>query len=248
MWGDRAGSYIIASGSFRAPIFYDSNDTNYYVNPASTSTINTLNAYGPIMSGDSYTDPDIVFAIHEYDTTDTIRDKFKSTNSNFTRVIDGTAPALGCFQVSGANNQDPFTPYYKIEEGQEYIFEFWIKWVSGTDTDSKLYVGSRFYDSNQNYLGNSQRYWGQSGTQIDSNSYNSGWYHVSGTLGPDRGSSNGQIPTSAEYMRLLVLFNYLGGDTVTRFCGFKVYKSNKTITSLYRKPLNTELVLLKIKL
>ena len=34
-----------ATSSLRAPIFYDSNDTNYYLNPASTSKFNVLNTY-----------------------------------------------------------------------------------------------------------------------------------------------------------------------------------------------------------
>ena len=33
-----------ATGSFRAPLFYDSNDTAYYVDPASTTVLNALNA------------------------------------------------------------------------------------------------------------------------------------------------------------------------------------------------------------
>jgi hypothetical protein len=33
------GNFVTASGSFRAPIFYDSNNTSYYVDPASTSNL-----------------------------------------------------------------------------------------------------------------------------------------------------------------------------------------------------------------
>jgi len=38
---------VIEGGSFRAPIFYDSNDTNYYVDPNGNSVLNGLyvNAY-----------------------------------------------------------------------------------------------------------------------------------------------------------------------------------------------------------
>ena len=35
-------SYVEAAGSFRAPVFYDSNDTAYYTDPASTSRLNVL--------------------------------------------------------------------------------------------------------------------------------------------------------------------------------------------------------------
>ena len=46
------GGAITAIGDFRAPIFYDSNNTAYYVDPASTSYIATL-----ILSGASYFRP-----------------------------------------------------------------------------------------------------------------------------------------------------------------------------------------------
>jgi len=36
-------SYTLSPGSSRAPIFYDSNNTSYYTNPASTSVLNALN-------------------------------------------------------------------------------------------------------------------------------------------------------------------------------------------------------------
>jgi len=41
------GDYTLADGSsMRAPLFYDSNDTNYYVDPASTSSLKLLNVAG----------------------------------------------------------------------------------------------------------------------------------------------------------------------------------------------------------
>jgi hypothetical protein len=43
------GTYTTATGSVRAPIFYDSDNTAYYVDPASTSNLNTLNSF--TMSG-----------------------------------------------------------------------------------------------------------------------------------------------------------------------------------------------------
>ena len=44
-WEGRTRSgYFEARGSFRAPIFYDQNDTTYYTDPASTSRMNGINA------------------------------------------------------------------------------------------------------------------------------------------------------------------------------------------------------------
>jgi len=40
------GTYTQSLGSMRAPIFYDSDDTNYYVNPASTSILSRLSLAG----------------------------------------------------------------------------------------------------------------------------------------------------------------------------------------------------------
>lgn len=52
------GNYVTANGSFRAPIFYDSNNTGYYVDPASTSVINSLTALGTIRAQNGSADWD----------------------------------------------------------------------------------------------------------------------------------------------------------------------------------------------
>ena len=58
-WGT---TYIQAASSFRAPIFYDSDDTGYYVNPAGTSVLNLLGARSLVVTG-SATDRNVVRAI-----------------------------------------------------------------------------------------------------------------------------------------------------------------------------------------
>ncbi len=191
-----------------------------------------------VLSGTTYSDPDLVLTITDRDTTMSIRDKI-SGSSALTKVDDSTAPAPGCFQVSGSYYPQGFGPYYKISEGDEFTFEFWVKWESGDSTYNLLYAGSQFYNAAGTYLGNSQRYWGESSLQITTATTD--WVHVSGTLGPSRGANTGQIPTTAETMRLLFLFNYApNGTSVTRYCGLKVYKSNPTVTKLYRKTLGSE--------
>ena len=54
MRGPRNASYVEARGSFRAPIFYDSNNTAYYVNPASTSVTNVMRANRYQVDGSTY--------------------------------------------------------------------------------------------------------------------------------------------------------------------------------------------------
>jgi hypothetical protein len=60
----RDGMFIAQSGyvqsdySFRSPIFYDSNDTGYYIDPASTSLLNTISIAGRIQNNGSVADDD----------------------------------------------------------------------------------------------------------------------------------------------------------------------------------------------
>ena len=46
-----SGSIFTASGSLRAPIFYDSDNTGYYIDPASGSNINTMSMAGDLSFG-----------------------------------------------------------------------------------------------------------------------------------------------------------------------------------------------------
>ena len=48
--GSGTGTYT-TSGDFRAPIFYDSNDTGYYLNPNGTSNLNVVGAQGRFYAG-----------------------------------------------------------------------------------------------------------------------------------------------------------------------------------------------------
>ena len=191
-------------------------------------------------------DDQVLFAITEADTNESIRRKFGNMNlTSLTRVDDSTAPAGGCFQITNEYYSVSCPELFKIDDHHQYTFEVWVKFVSGTDTSQMLYAGSSFYDSGKNYLGNSQRYWGASAVQVDADSRSDGqWYHVSGTLGPNRGTSTGDIPNSAEWMKLILLLNYSSEANTVRYCGLKFYASggrpNRMFTSIYRKPLGRE--------
>jgi len=50
-----SGGYVQAQGSMRTPIFYDSDNTSYYTNPASTSRMNQIDAnYLDVVAGAAY--------------------------------------------------------------------------------------------------------------------------------------------------------------------------------------------------
>ena len=81
-WQQRLGAnYAEAYGDYRAPVFYDSNDTTYYINPAGTSYINE------IRSGESQAAPrwDTAFYVlqaqHWYGDTST-QDMFIGESGN----------------------------------------------------------------------------------------------------------------------------------------------------------------------
>ena len=204
-----------------------------------TQGTNFLQNEGSFISGDT------LLEILETDTSADVRVKLnKSTTTTIERIDDHTAPAGGCFQLNNSYISFALPQYHKLDDDQEYTFELWGKFISGTDTNQVTYLGSSFYGSTKNYLGNSQRYWGESGFAIDSNTNNDGWYFMSGTLGPARGTGTGQIPTAAHWMRLIMLLNYQNQANTVRYCGLKVYKSGKKgankVTSIYRKPLGSQ--------
>ena len=55
MKGSRDSNYVTARGSFRAPIFYDSANTNYYGDFASTSVMNVVRSNQLQLDGSTYT-------------------------------------------------------------------------------------------------------------------------------------------------------------------------------------------------
>ena len=203
-----------------------------------TQGTNFLQNEGSFISGDT------LIEILETDTTADVRIKLNSASGSLVRIDDYTAPAGGCFQLNNAYISFTLPQFHKLDDDQEYTFELWGKYVSGTDTNQLTYLGSSFYGSTKNYLGNSQRYWGESSFAIDSDTNNDGWYFMSGTLGPDRGSDTGDIPTAAHWMKLIMLLNYQTQANTVRYCGLKVYKSGKKgankVTSIYRKTLGSQ--------
>jgi hypothetical protein len=49
-----SAGYVQSDYSFRSPIFYDSNNTSYYLDPASTSNLNVVNLVGITGAGNAY--------------------------------------------------------------------------------------------------------------------------------------------------------------------------------------------------
>ncbi len=187
-------------------------DVDNGVNPIEITESDCIETNVPVIGTNigRNNDDQVLFAITEHDTSESIRRKFGNTSlTAITKVDDSTAPADGCFQLTNQYYSVTVPEFFKVDNNKEYTFEVWVKFVSGSDTTQMLYAGSSFYDSGKNYLGNTQRYWGASAVQVDANSRSDGnWYHISGTLGPNRGTNHGDFPKSAEWMKLILLLNY----------------------------------------
>jgi hypothetical protein len=120
-----------------------------------------------------------------------------------------------------------------MDDESEITFECWAKHISGTDTTANFYAGSDFYDGGKVAYGNTQRYWGANGDPQDSD--HPTWRHIKGVM---KGSAIRGVLVDASYMRFLTLFNYNGAVNTTRFCGFKFYRSKKTVSSLWLRTHN----------
>jgi hypothetical protein len=61
-YGSTNGNHVYTPTSFRAPIFYDSDNTGYYVDPASVSNLNVLQLTGALEQGNNYAHPNVEWA------------------------------------------------------------------------------------------------------------------------------------------------------------------------------------------
>jgi hypothetical protein len=236
---------VQADGQMRAPIFYDRNNTGYYIHGDSTSNLNALNVNSlnvggnPVLTGTSIqnymrnVDNGSFFNITDDMNSAEVAYQLSGggATSRVTKVDDPTAPAAGCFEVNG-QWYPTHSDYIKIDANSQYIFEVWVRFVAGTDSSSALYMGGSAYNASKSYFGNTNRYWGASYMEIDANTRNSGeWYKVTGRLGGNGGQA---FTAGTEYIRPLFLFNYAGNSTHrTRYCGLKLYKSEQTIGRLH---------------
>lgn len=176
-------------------------------------------------------DDETLFCITDSDTTASVKAKFETTSTAFTKVTDLTAPASGCFQVAGnvnvyfGDNLNRFA----MDDETEITFECWAKYVSGGDTAGNFYAGGEFHNSAGTSYGNTQRYWGANGDSLDAND-GTGWRFIRGVMS---GAQIRTVLTDATSLDFLNLFNYNAGANTTRYCGYRFYKSKKQVSSLW---------------
>jgi hypothetical protein len=208
----------INSGSMRAPLYYDHNNTSFYMDFAGYSRINQLTiAHGRTNTSEQqpvghFSHSDEVFSIDPSWTTDQLRAMFSgSTNVNW--VADSTAPGGYAISLAGAINvgntvYGSGVPWIAVDQDDIFYMEVWMKNVV---TQNGHYMGSIDFDHNFSSLGGNP---GSFGYWVMSNNAPSvgSWVKYTGYIG-GFGSSTGQFKPGTKYWTPQALFNYTGGGT-----------------------------------
>lgn len=227
-----------ADSDMRAPIFYDQNNTGYYVDPNGYSRINRLVLDQARVNSSRfpvghYATGETVFEIDPTWTNDQLQAYFN--NGNVSWVADSTAPGGYAIQISGNVNvggdYGSGFPYIPVDNDDVFYMECWIRDVSGTNGH---YMGSIDYNSAFSSLGGnpgSYGYWTMSNTYPGAS-----WTRVSGYI-TGFGGSTGQFKSGTEYWTPQALFNYAGGGT-SYISGWKVVKVNRQGPLIVNLPTN----------
>ena len=149
------GTYTQSLGSMRAPIFYDSDDTSYYANPASQSVFNRL-----IISGGDSVSPTQIIQAAVYPMIDFTSDNVNANNRNWR--LAGVYNSYGLFQFlsSTAANGTPTTARLGIDGSSGYIGIG----AAATGTANWLQIGSMGatgYSGNHIAIGNGTQVFAQ---------------------------------------------------------------------------------------
>jgi len=186
-------SYVEAANSFRAPIFYDSNDTNYYCDPASTSVLSAINHFGINFYG---SDSGIVYSSYNTSASNALQFRISHNlgnvkifnnrgaiyiNDNGNNVGIGTTAAATSLQIGGPS---PTAATSGIQFGDDTGARIYrgasgvVSFSSNINTGAYISAGSYVYASTYLQTGNNNIYPnGQSNTlNINvGNSANNAW-------------------------------------------------------------------------
>lgn len=235
-WGMRwdAAGNAWSNASHRAPIFYDNDDTGYYIDPNSYSRIRQLTVTNARVDSSKYpighyAPGQEVFAIDPTWTQDQLREYFNSNSVSW--VADSSAPGGYAIQISGAvsvggNSYASGFPWIPVETDDTFYMECYIKDVTGTNGH---YMGSIDFNESFGNLGGNP---GSYGYWVMANQYpGTSWTKVSGYIS-GFGTSTGQFKAGTKYWTPQALFNYSGGGT-SYISGWRVYRLAKGIVGRF---------------
>lgn len=114
-----SGGGITAAGSVKAQIFYDANNTSYYVDPDKTSNINALSTEGNISSKGNVTAAGSMSSQIYYDANNTAYYLDPSSSSRInTLAAQGNISAAGNVTASGVMSSQV---YYDLNDSNYYV-------------------------------------------------------------------------------------------------------------------------------
>ncbi len=236
---------IRARDDMRAPIFYDSNNTSYYTDPAGTSRLNALTVdglnmtNGRVSTGQTapqghYSTGDEVFSIDTTWTNAQLQAYFNSGSVSW--VADSTAPGGYAISIVGNVNVGGVYgsgfPYIPVDTDDIFYMECWIRSVSGSNGH---YMGSNEFNESFSSLGGnpgSFGYWTMSNTFPGSS-----WTRVSGYITGFNASNTGAFEVGTKYWTPMALFNYSGGGT-SYISGWKAIRVNRQGPLVVNLPTN----------
>lgn len=235
-WGMRwdSSGNAWSNASHRAPIFYDNNDTGYYVDPNSYSRMRQLTLTQARVDSSKYpvghyTSGIEVFSIDPTWTQDQLREYFNTSNVSW--VADSTAPGGYAIQVTGntsvgGNSYGSGFPFIPVDTDDTFYMECWIKDVSGTNGH---FMGSIDFNESFGNLGGNP---GSYGYWVMANTYpGASWTRVTGYIS-GFGTSTGTFKSGTKYWTPQALFNYSGGGT-SYISGWKVYRLARGIVGRF---------------
>ena len=142
-----SGNYSYASGSMRAPIFYDSDDTNYYLDPNGTSRLYNVFVANQLRSPNFY-DTGANFIFQPGTTSGTTRHlNLANTTGDPASVSNGDAVGITWGQRTDSNPYYLIYPYY-YANGYSSHTRLRLAWHTGIEIGAASgYGGTRFFDN-----------------------------------------------------------------------------------------------------
>jgi hypothetical protein len=212
---------VYAFNQFRTPLIYDLDNTGFYVDPASTTRLNTLLVNNLNISSQQgggnypighYSSGDYVFEIDPTWSNAQLQTYFNSGSVSW--VADSTAPGGYAIQIVGGVNVGGVYgsgfPFIPVEVDDAFYCEVWIKNTSSSGTFH--YMGSIDFNESFGSLGGnpgSFGYW----TMIGNNPGAVGtWTKFTGYVTGFGVGGIGTFRTGTKYFTPQALFNYNGGN------------------------------------
>jgi hypothetical protein len=220
---NQSGS-AVATGDMRAPIFYDSNNTGFYVDPASTSNLNVLNVATLNISGTIPTNTSYLPRLSDRDFAD---GTLVQTNINYA-VSEGDPFVI---EITG-NSYGQVVPWDIQIQG--YIYTNTIINTAGISNGTNI-TGIRAINFNGNlcFWWPRQSYW---------NGFTVYVYVPYATFQPNRVTSisNSTQPTTAKQVIFTVYQNYSTYNSTSFDATFnRLYSNTDVRAPLYYDSNNT---------